>query len=87
MGMTITVLENPGCVACRATKRQLNKFQLLFETVDLSTDNSERDRIKSLGYTNAPVVEVTDDGQILDRWVGYRPDKIKQWSKADALCR
>lgn len=85
--MTITVFENPGCVACRATQRQLGKFQLSFETVDLSVDTAGRERMKALGYTSAPVVEVTDGEQVLDQWMGYRPDKIKEWSKADALCR
>lgn len=85
--MTITVLENPGCVSCRATKRQLGKFELSFETVDLSTDNASRSRIKEIGYTSAPVVEVTEGESILDRWTGYRPDKIKEWSNKGVSCR
>lgn len=69
--MSVTVYSKPACVQCTATYRELKKKGLAYNTVDLSQDPDALDKIKSLGYLQAPVV-VTDD----DHWSGFRPDKI-----------
>ena len=41
--------------------------------MDISQDADALERLKSLGYMQAPVV-VTDQ----DHWSGFRPDKIEE---------
>ena len=57
---------------CNATKKALDRAGLDYEVVDISLDPAAREYVLSLGYMQAPVVEV--DG---DHWSGFRPDKIK----------
>ncbi|KRE61811.1 NrdH-redoxin [Arthrobacter sp. Soil736] len=71
--MTITVYTKPGCVQCDATERALDKKAIEHRNVDITTDAQALERIKALGYMQAPVV-VTDH----DHWSGFRPDKIEE---------
>ncbi|GAA2186050.1 glutaredoxin-like protein NrdH [Leucobacter alluvii] len=68
---TITVYTKPSCVQCTATYRALDSKGIVYDIVDLSTDEAALQTVKELGYMQAPVV-VTDD----DNWSGFRPDKI-----------
>lgn len=70
--MAITVYSKPLCVQCDATKRALNKAGVAYDVVDITEDAAALERIKSMGYVQAPVV-ITDT----DHWSGFRPDKIK----------
>jgi len=67
----ITVYTTPACVQCHTTKRKLDSLGIEYDVVDVSTDLDSLEYIRSLGYTQAPVV-VTDN----DSWSGFRPDKI-----------
>jgi glutaredoxin-like protein NrdH len=69
--MTVTVYTKPACVQCNATYRALDKKGIAYQSVDLSQDPAALERVRSLGYMQAPVV-VTDQ----DHWSGFRPDKI-----------
>jgi len=71
--MTITVYTKPACVQCNATYRALDKKGIPYKVVDISQDAEALDRLKALGYMQAPVV-VTD----ADHWSGFRPDKIEE---------
>lgn len=69
----MTILYSlPGCVQCNATETFLQRNGIDYDHVDLSTDDSAADFVKSLGYQSAPVV-VTDDGH----WSGFRYDLLK----------
>jgi len=68
---TITVYTTPGCPQCGLTFRALDKANLPYSTVDLSTDDAALTRVKELGYSQAPVVVAGTD-----HWSGFRPDKI-----------
>lgn len=68
----ITVYAKPMCVQCDATKRDLTRHGLRYQLVDVTTDEEALERIKDLGYKQAPVVIAGDD-----HWSGFRPDKIK----------
>ena len=70
--MTITVYSKPACVQCTATTRELNKRGLPFEVVDMSQDAEALDKVKGMGFQQAPVVIA---GEV--SWSGFRPDKIK----------
>lgn len=74
--MKITVYSKPACVQCHATAKALDKHELDYEVVDISTDDQARDYVMALGYTSAPVVVVDDE-----HWSGFRPDRIKSLVK------
>ncbi len=69
--MTVTVYTKPACVQCNATYRALDKKGIAYQSVDISQDPSALERVRSMGYLQAPVV-ITDS----DHWSGFRPDKI-----------
>lgn len=75
--MTITVYSKPGCPACDATCRALNRYGLPFEVVDLSTDAAALDRVKDLGHQQAPVVVVDSGHGQVRHWSGFRLDLIR----------
>lgn len=69
--MSITVYSKPSCVQCTATYRALDSKGISYRVVDLSEDAAAMERIKELGYLQAPVVETPTE-----HWSGFRPDKI-----------
>jgi glutaredoxin-like protein NrdH len=69
----ITVYIKPGCVQCHATVRAMQRADLEFVTVDISTDPQARDFVMSLGYLQAPVVVCGSR-----HWSGFRPDRIAE---------
>jgi glutaredoxin-like protein NrdH len=75
---TVTVYTKPNCVQCTATKRALTKAGIAFDLVDITTDETARDYVISLGHLQAPVV-VADD----DHWSGFRPEQIKTLAARD----
>lgn len=73
----ITVYSKPSCVQCTATYRALDNRGLEYSVVDISTDDQALERVKQLGYQQAPIV-VTDH----EHWSGFRPDKISELEAA-----
>jgi len=65
------VYTKPNCVQCNATYRALDKNQIPYDSIDLTQNEEELERLRALGYMEAPIVEA---GQ--ERWSGFRPDKI-----------
>ena len=54
--MTVTVFTKPHCPQCDATKRQLTKLGVPFETVDLTQNPSTLEQLQAAGFQQAPVV-------------------------------
>ena len=54
--MTVTVFTKPHCPQCDATKRQLTKLGVPFETVDLTQNPSTLEQLQAAGLQQAPVV-------------------------------
>lgn len=71
--MTVTVYTKPSCVQCNATYRALDAKGIDYEVCDLTEDPVALERMKSLGYMQAPVVVVDEE-----HWSGFRPDKIDE---------
>ncbi|WP_280389814.1 glutaredoxin family protein [Nocardia wallacei] len=67
----ITVYSRPNCQPCRMTIRQLEKLGAPYVKVDVTEDSEAAERIKALGYLQAPVVVVGDE-----HWSGFKPQKI-----------
>lgn len=80
MTMTVTVYSKPACVQCNATYRALDKKGIAYETVDMSQDAEALERVRSLGYMQAPVVISG-----AEHWSGFRPDKIEELATAAAV--
>ncbi|HJF15676.1 MAG TPA: glutaredoxin-like protein NrdH [Enteractinococcus helveticum] len=69
--MTVTVYSKPACVQCNATVRALDKKGIEYNVIDMSQDMDALERVRALGYMQAPVVMAGSD-----HWSGFRPDKI-----------
>lgn len=78
---TITVYTGPGCHRCHATLRQAERRGMPVTVVDTATDTAAGDRLRSSGFSELPVVEVTDAaGEVLESWSGYRHDLIDKYA-------
>jgi len=66
-----TVYTKDNCIQCDMTKRLMDKIGVEYETVNISENPAELDKLIELGYRAALVV-VTEDGS----WAGFQPDKI-----------
>lgn len=49
VAMTVTVFTKPHCPQCDATKRQLTKLGVPFETVDLTQNPSTLEQLQAAG--------------------------------------
>ncbi len=67
----VTVYTLPSCVQCDSTKKYLDRKGIIYETVDLSQDPQAMDRVRELGYTQAPVVEFDTR-----HWSGFRMGEL-----------
>lgn len=72
----VVVYSKPACVQCNATYRTLDKNGIVYRTVDVSQDMEAMEHIKPFGYMQAPVVVTYLDGEVVDHWGGFNPDKI-----------
>ncbi|WP_260971881.1 glutaredoxin family protein [Mycolicibacterium llatzerense] len=72
--MIVTVYSaGPSCMACRQTKRHLDKRGIPFTEVQIDETISEAAQF--LGLRTAPIVCVSrPEGETY--WDGYRPDSI-----------
>lgn len=78
--LSITVYSKPRCPQCTATYRKLNGLGVIHESVDVSEDAEALSFIRSLGYSQAPVVVVKGaEGAVVAHWSGFRPDMIKKF--------
>ncbi|MBY2945141.1 glutaredoxin-like protein NrdH [Rhizobium leguminosarum] len=73
--MTITVYSKPACVQCTATYRALDRLGVDYDIVDISQNAEALERVRSLGYMQAPVVIAGEQ-----HWAGFRPDMISALS-------
>ena len=67
----IIVYSKPACVQCTATVREMDRKGIEYTYVDLTEDDTAMEKVRDLGYMQAPVVVAGDD-----HWAGFRPDKI-----------
>jgi glutaredoxin-like protein NrdH len=67
----VTVYTRPGCMQCKFTFDKLEMLGLEYVAIDVSEDPEAFEHIKSLGYSQLPVV-ITDGAH----WSGLRPDRL-----------
>jgi glutaredoxin-like protein NrdH len=66
-----------GCVQCDATDRTLAKTDLSFTKKNGTTEENKAFCL-TLGYMQAPVVVVYQDGVVIDSFSGFNPGKIDE---------
>lgn len=73
----VTVWTRPGCPACRATIRTLERADVPMEVLD--ADACVQD-LRALGMARLPVVRATaPDTGAETYWSGHRPDLITEY--------
>jgi glutaredoxin-like protein NrdH len=78
---TVTVYSQPHCQPCKATKRWLNKNEVPFTEVDITTSPDDAEAIRALGFKEAPVVIVsTGDPETDLMWSGFIPDNLRKYT-------
>jgi glutaredoxin-like protein NrdH len=78
---TVTVYSQPHCQPCKATKRWLDKHQVAFTEVDVTTSPDDAEAIRALGFKEAPVVIVsTGDPETDLMWSGFIPDNLRKYT-------
>lgn len=78
--MLPVIYEQANCIQCKMTKREFDKLGLSYEVINLDEEPREREKLKGMGYYQAPVV-MTDERV----WSGFRPDKIKAYKEGEFL--
>ncbi len=67
----IVIYSTPSCIQCTATKREMDRKGIDYEIVDLTKDEEAYNKVKDMGYLQAPIVIAGEE-----HWSGFRPDKI-----------
>lgn len=79
--MNFTVLSKPNCSQCDASYITLDDANITYTSIDMSKDAEALELARSLGFMAAPVLIVKDAaGAIVDKWSGFRPEKIEQYA-------
>lgn len=63
----VVVYSKPGCGACVATKRALDKAGVEYRSVDVSVDSAAREMLVERGFGAMPVVATGED---VGSWFG-----------------
>jgi glutaredoxin-like protein NrdH len=74
--MKITVYSKPGCYECKATKRELDKLELPYSEIDVTSDHQAAQRLREMTSLKLPRVEV-ESPHYRDSWTGHRPSRIE----------
>lgn len=86
---SLVILSQPACVQCTSTYRALDKKGIPYDSFNMG-DEAEalagkafHEEAKALGYMQAPIGLALDaDGNTVDHWSGFRPDKIAEHATA-----
>ena len=74
MAKKVIIYSTPTCPFCIRTKQFLKDNNIVFEDIDVSTDQTKaQDMINRSGQMGVPVIDI--DGVII---VGFDKDKIKE---------
>lgn len=69
--MDITIYTTPQCFGCRKSKQLFDEAGVPYTAIDLTEDPAAYARIKSLGFTQAPVIVAGSTS-----WSGLQPGRI-----------
>lgn len=75
--LPVVVYSRPSCVQCNATYRWLESHQIRYRVVNVEEDPIALQKIKQLGYLQAPVVVVPFDWPNGgSHWSGFNPGEL-----------
>lgn len=78
----VVVYSKPGCGACVASKRVLDKAGVEYRSVDVSVDSAARDMLVEAGFGAMPVVAPTGD---VGSWFGgFQLDRLREVIAAES---
>jgi glutaredoxin-like protein NrdH len=69
----VTVYTLPACVQCDSTKKFLKRNLIEYTEIDISKDEEAMQKIRDLGFTQAPVVQFGEE-----TWSGFRFDRLNK---------
>jgi len=69
----VTVYTLPACVQCDSTKKFLKRNLIEYTEIDISKDQEALQKIRDLGFTQAPVVQFGEE-----TWSGFRFDRLNK---------
>ncbi len=72
--MTITVYSKPGCQQCKFNCLSLDHAGIPYIVVDLTSNAAALEYVQDLGYSQAPIVVVSDH----HHWSGFNPTEIEK---------
>jgi glutaredoxin-like protein NrdH len=75
--MSVTVYTKPDCVQCKYTKVHLERNMVPYNEIDVSKDDKARKYLQDFGITQLPVVVIERDHHEVDRWVGFKLEKLR----------
>lgn len=70
--MEVKLYSKPNCMQCKFTEDWLQKHNIVYEKLDVTTQPSALARVQELGYQSLPVVETE-----MENWFGFRPDRLE----------
>ena len=70
--------SQPGCGPCIGLERALKSAQAAYTKVDITQDADALSRVRDLGYSGTPVIEVHQDGELIDHWHGLDVHRVAQ---------
>ena len=81
MPRIVTLYTKPNCQPCKATKRWLDKNDVVYTVKDVTEDPADLAAVKELGYDGVPVTIVsTGDPETDIMWHGFHPDNLKKYT-------
>ena len=75
--MTAYIYYLPNCPKCKMTVNLFNRGSIKVVSIPLS-DSMEEEMITK-GQHSAPLVQIRNDGKLIDEWNDFRPELIKQY--------
>lgn len=78
----VVVYSKPGCGACVASKRVLDKAGVEYRSVDVSVDSAAREMLVERGFSAMPVVAPAGD---VGSWFGgFQLDRLREVIAAES---
>lgn len=78
LDIVVYTLPIEECVNCRAVDLFLRKRGIEVTKVRLDEVPDAADYVRSLGYSQAPVIVLSDAGEVVDHWSGFRYDRMNE---------
>jgi glutaredoxin-like protein NrdH len=82
---TITIYSRPSCQPCKQIKRWWKGKSVTFQEVNVEESPADLEAIKSLGYSQVPVIVVSNgDAETDIHWQGLNMDFLEKYTNPKA---